>query len=129
MGFRRYENSRTPRITVRPPPLTDRQRRLGVVNAQHARRTRARMLQQLKCSEIDVRDILDAAGRDEIIARIKVVDLMKSLPGVGPVGAQHMLEGIGIDSARRLGGLRARQRQQLIDATAYPIQWRKKFRS
>ena len=114
---------------MRPPPLTDRQRRLGVVDAQHARRTRARMLQQLKCSEIDVRDILDAAGRDEIIARIKVVDLMKSLPGVGPVGAQHMLEGIGIDSARRLGGLRARQRQQLIDATAYPIQWRKKFRS
>ena len=64
----------------------------------------------------------------EIIARIKVVDLMKSLPGVGPVGAQRLLDGIGIDSARRLGGLRARQRQELIDATTYPIQWRKKFR-
>ena len=64
--------------------------------------------------------VLDAADRDEIIARIKVVDLVKSLPGVGPVGAQHILDGIGIDTARRLGGLRVRQRQQLIDATAYP---------
>lgn len=113
---------------MRPPPLTDRQRRRGLVNAQHARMARARMLQQLKASQIGVRDVLDAADRDEIIARIKVVDLMKSLPGVGPVGAQRLLDGIGIDSARRLGGLRARQRQQLIDATTYPIQWRKKFR-
>ncbi|MFM9263228.1 MULTISPECIES: integration host factor, actinobacterial type [Rhodococcus] len=129
MGFRRYENSCAPRVTVRPPPLTDRQRRLGLVNAQHARMARARMLQQLKASHIGVRDVLDAADRDEIIARIKVVDLMKSLPGVGPVGAQRLLDGIGIDSARRLGGLRARQRQELIDATTYPIQWRKKFRS
>ncbi len=114
---------------MKPPPLTARQRRLGVVHAQRARVSRARILQQVKDSEIEVCGVLDAADRDEIIARIKVVDLVKSLPGVGPVGAQHILDGIGIDTARRLGGLRVRQRQQLIDATAYPIQWRKKFRS
>lgn len=108
-----------------PPPLSNDQRRLALTQALRARAARSQALQQLRDGDTDIETLLDLADRDRAVARIKVLDLVKTLPGVGPVGAQQLLDEIGIDGVRRLRGLGVRQRKSLIEVTAYPIRWRK----
>lgn len=109
-----------------PPTLTGDQRRRALNQALHARTARAQALQQLRDGDTDIETLLTLADRDRAVARIKVLDLIKALPGVGPVGAQHLLAEIGIAGARRLRGLGVRQRASLIEVTTYPIRWRTK---
>lgn len=109
-----------------PPPLSSDQRRLALNQALHARTVRAQALAQLRDGDTDIETLLTLSDRDRAVARIKVFDLVKALPGVGPVGAQHLLEQSGIDRTRRLAGLGVRQRASLLEVTTYPIRWRTK---
>lgn len=108
-----------------PPPLSSDQRRHALNQALHARTVRAQALAQLRDGDTDIAALLTLADRDRAVARINVVDLVKALPGVGPVGAQHLLEQSSIGGTRRLAGLGVRQRTRLIEVTTYPIRWRK----
>jgi hypothetical protein len=60
--------------------------------------------------------VLERAKTDTVIGRTKVVDLLKSLPGYGPVRVTAVLERTGIVPSRRAAGLGERQRQALCDA-------------
>ena len=49
-----------------------------------------------------------------VVAKLKVVDLLQSMPGVGKVRAQEIMRRIGIADSRRLRGLGANQVQALL---------------
>lgn len=51
---------------------------------------------------------------DANIAKLKVVSLLESLPGVGKVKARKLMEEVGIAENRRVQGLGAQQRQTLL---------------
>ena len=96
------------------PQLTDEQRRQALVKAGEARRARAEVKERLKMGSITVAELLERADGDEILARMKVLAVLESLPKLGKVKARRTMEEIGISESRRLRGLGAQQRSALV---------------
>lgn len=97
-----------------PPALTPEQRAAALAKAAEARAARAEIKQRLKMGSITLADAL--ASDDQNMAKLKVVSLLESLPGVGKIKARRIMEEIGIADNRRVQGLGAQQRQALLDA-------------
>ena len=49
---------------------------------------------------------------------MKVVSVLESLPGLGKVKARRLMASVGIAESRRLQGLGAKQRADLLEQTA-----------
>lgn len=99
-----------------PPQLTDEQRRAALEKAAIARRARAELKDKLKMGIITFDEVLKLAEDDIIVGKIKVLQVLESLPGVGKVKARRAMEEIGISPSRRLRGLGANQRSELLSA-------------
>ena len=65
------------------PQLTDEQRREALLKAGEARRIRAEVKELLKMGSLSVAGLLDRADSDEILARMKVLAVLESLPKLG----------------------------------------------
>jgi len=96
------------------PKLTDEQRREALAKAAQARLIRAEVKNRLKHSGASIADVLDQAKTDEAVAKIKVLDLLQSMPGVGKVTAEQIMERLGIAVSRRLRGLGPKQERDLV---------------
>jgi len=97
-----------------PPQLSPDQRQAALEKAAAARRQRAELKEKLKMGSTTLKELLDAAERDEIIGKMKVVAVLESLPGVGKVRARRLMDDIGISETRRIRGLGAQQRDALL---------------
>jgi len=98
------------------PEQTDEQRSAALAKAAEARRERAEVKELLKTGTLTFAEVLDRADHDDIIAGMKVSAVLKSLPGLGKVKANRLMEELGIADNRRLRGLGTRQRKDLLDA-------------
>ena len=96
------------------PTITEEQRAAALEKARLARQARKAVKDAVSAGEMGVADVL--AMEDEAIKRMKVLDLAKSLPGVGDKRAAALLERCGIAEGRRVGGLGSRQAKALADA-------------
>lgn len=96
-----------------PPQLTPEQRAAALVKAAEARAARADIKARLKMGSMSLSEALDS--EDPNVAKLKVVSLLESLPGVGKVKARRVMEEIGIADNRRVQGLGAQQRASLLD--------------
>jgi hypothetical protein len=96
------------------PPLSDEQRQQARHAATEARRRRAEIKQALRSGERTLADVLGQAGQDDVIAHTKVVDVLKSLPRVGAVRAERVMDRLDIAPNRRLRGLGKHQAAALI---------------
>jgi hypothetical protein len=92
------------------------QREEALRKAQAARTARKQLFTAIAAGEQTIPAVLERAKTDTVIGKTKVVDLLKSLPGYGPVRVTAVLERTGIVSSRRAAGLGERQRQALCDA-------------
>ncbi|MBG9372593.1 integration host factor, actinobacterial type [Corynebacterium diphtheriae] len=101
------------------PKLTDEQRKEALAKAAEARKARAELKEQLKRSDITLKEVLDKASSDEIIGKTKVSALLESLPKVGKVKAKEIMEELEIAQTRRLRGLGDRQRRALLERFGY----------
>jgi hypothetical protein len=99
-----------------PPQLTDEQRQAALAKAAEARRVRAEIKNRLKIGSLSLPELLDEADKNETVAKIKVLAVLESLPGVGKVTARRKLDELGIAESRRLSGLGPQQRQALVGA-------------
>ncbi|MBJ7306725.1 MAG: integration host factor [Acidimicrobiia bacterium] len=99
-----------------PPALTPEQRQAALAKAAEARRARAIVKDKLKTGELVFSQVLELAGTDELVAGIKVLAILESLPGVGKVKARRAMTDIGIADTRRLRGLGDQQRKALLGA-------------
>lgn len=95
--------------------LTDEERAAAREKATAARAVRAEVKGRLKERSITVAEILDRAGEDEALSRMKVSDLLESAPGIGKVRSAAIMEEIGIARTRRVRGLGVHQRRALIE--------------
>ena len=98
-----------------PPSLSPDQRQAALEKAAAARRLRAELKDKLKMGSITLKELLDQASRDEVVAKMKVVAVLESLPGLGKVKARRLMEEVGISEARRIQGLGDNQRKKLFD--------------
>jgi len=94
------------------PTLSQAEKKEALEKAQKMRRERSVLRTQLKKGEVDFARILDA--EDEVTSRMRVAYLLRSLPRVGKVKAQRIMEEVGIDEARRVQGLGKRQKEALL---------------
>lgn len=96
-------------------PLTEEQRAAAREKAKKARITRAEIKDAVKNKQITIAEVLKRAETDEAVARLKVTDLLTSLPGVGEVRTENILNELNIAASRRLRGLGIHQRKALIN--------------
>jgi hypothetical protein len=96
------------------PQLTAEQRLAALDKAVAARRARAALKDQLKRGETTVGQVLDEAATDEVIAKLRVSELLAALPGIGDVTALDIMIELGIAPSRRLRGLGDHQRHALL---------------
>jgi transposase len=96
------------------PPLTPEQRQAALAKAAQARQVRAEVKNRLKHSGANLADVIAEARVDDVVAKLKVSDLLQSMPGVGKVRAKEIMDRIGIADSRRLRGLGVNQVQALL---------------
>lgn len=97
------------------PELTPEQRAEALAKAAAARRERAAVKNRLKNGEVSLKDVVSQGKENDVVGKMKVSALLESLPGVGRVRAQQVMEEIGISESRRVRGLGANQVAQLLD--------------
>jgi hypothetical protein len=87
------------------PRLTPDERRANLDKAAASRRRRAEVKNRLKHSGGSILEVLDQGQQDEVIGKMRVIDLLQSMPGLGKVRARQMMERLGISESRRVRGL------------------------
>ena len=65
------------------PQLTTEQLQAARAAATQARRQRAELKGQVRSGELTLSEAIEKASGDDVLAHVKVVDLLKSLPRVG----------------------------------------------
>ena len=91
------------------PPLTPEQRAAALEKAAASRRERAEVKNRLKHAGASITDVLREGETNEVIGKMRVVDLLQSLPGLGKVRARQVMERLGIAESRRVRGLGSKQ--------------------
>lgn len=94
--------------------LSTEERAQARAKALRARQERAEVKSAFAAGEVSLGEVLDRADRDPAIGRLRTVDLLQALPGVGAVRATAVMASCEISPARRLKGLGRRQREALI---------------
>jgi len=94
--------------------LTPEQRKAALEKAAAARRLRAEVKNRLKNSGASLSEVIAESRVNEVVAKLRVIDLLQSMPGVGKVRAREIMKRIGIADSRRLRGLGTNQIKALI---------------
>jgi hypothetical protein len=95
------------------PNLSDEERRAALKKAAEARQARAELKKNLKSGSVTLKELLNKSD-DPIVGRMKVGNLLESLPGVGKARAGKKMEELDISPTRRVQGLGANQRANLL---------------
>ena len=95
-----------------PPSLDPEERRRNAELAIAARRERSKIKSALKEGSLSLREIFDSSSA--AAQRMRVIELLTSLPQMGPLRAESLMEKVGISRTRRIAGLGVRQRRELL---------------
>ena len=105
----------------KPPVLTPEQRRAALEKAKQSRQRRSVVKSDIKAQKLTVSQVIDLAENDEAVAKMRVIELIESVPGVGKIRAQSLISKLDISPSRRIAGLGAHQRANIVKEFALPI--------
>ncbi len=91
------------------PELSPEQRQAALQKAAKMRRERAAVKARLKHSGASLAEVLRDGHKNEAIGKMKVLDLLQAMPGLGKVRARSLMNRLGIAESRRVRGLGANQ--------------------
>ena len=97
-----------------PPQLTPEERANALARAKFSRQVRAGVKLRIKDQELSIAQVLEIARDDEAIAKMRVLELVESVPGMGKIRAKALLERLHISLTRRVQGLGRHQVESLI---------------
>ena len=103
-----------------PPQLTPEERSRALEIAKKARQERAHYKSELNRGQISFSTFLAFADENEVLGKMRVAELLESLPGYGKIRAQALMERCEISSTRRVQGLGRHQRQALLKEFEIP---------
>jgi hypothetical protein len=93
--------------------LTPEQRAAALEKAAAARKSRANLRERLRLSKVSLAEVFAEGERDEAIGKMRVSAVLESMPGVGKIRAQRIMERLSISASRRVRGLGTHQRSAL----------------
>jgi hypothetical protein len=96
------------------PQLTPEQRADALKKAAKARQERAKLREEIKSGKMSFAQVMKKSS-DPVVARMRVATLLESLPGFGKAKAAKIMAELEISESRRVQGLGARQREQLLE--------------
>lgn len=108
-----------------PPQLTPEERAQALAKAKESRLIRASIKARVKNGELSITEVLALAKSDEAVAKMRVLELVESIAGVGKIRARASLEKLEISLTRRIQGLGKRQAKALADEFTSPISTRR----
>jgi hypothetical protein len=97
------------------PPLTPEQRQAALDKAAASRRERAAVKNRLKHSGASLAEVIAEGQKNEVVGKMRVFELLQSMPGIGKVRARQVMERLKISETRRVRGLGAKQVAALIE--------------
>ena len=101
-----------PRADARATPSRPREGR------GRASRSAPRSRSELKAGVLSLEQLFEEGDEDDTLAKLKVVSVLESMPGVGKVRARRLMEELDISESRRLRGLGDNQRKKLLQRFA-----------
>ena len=96
-----------------PPQLTAAQRTAALLKASQSRKRRAEIKAMIKRKELSIDMVLEIAGNEDAIAKMRVRELLEALSGIGKVRASALMERLNISPTRRIAGLGRHQIKEL----------------
>ncbi len=73
------------------------------------RRERAEVKNRLKSSGTSLSEVLKSGQTNDVVAKMKVLDLLQAMPGLGKVRARTLMQRLNISESRRVRGLGTNQ--------------------
>ena len=99
---------------VKPPVLSLEERAAALEEANRSRQLRAHIKEQVKNGEFGIEEVLRIADANPAVARMRVLELLESISGVGKIRAELLMEKMKISPSRRIMGLGRHQVAALI---------------
>lgn len=103
-----------------PPAMSPEDRARALEEAKIARQVRAQHKDDVRKGVLSVADILRISDENPIVAKMRVIELLESIPGYGKVRAHALMERSSISLTRRIQGLGRHQRAALLQEFALP---------
>jgi len=103
-----------------PPQLSEVERAAALLKAKKSRQERAHIKMQIKNNELTISQVLELAAENDVIAKMRVLEMIESKSGVGKIRGKAILEKLGISLTRRIQGLGRHQRAELLKEFAPP---------
>ncbi len=97
------------------PPLTTEQRQAALDKAAASRRERAEVKNRLKHSGATLAEVIKQGQTNEVVGKMRVSELLQSMPGIGKVRADQVMERLNISRTRRVRGLGVNQVAALLE--------------
>lgn len=104
-----------------PPQLTPEQRAKALLKAKASRQVRAAVKARVKSGELTISDVIAMSSDDDAIAKMRVLELVESMSGVGKIRAKTIMERLEISLTRRLQGLGRHQLDSLEREFSTPL--------
>ena len=103
-----------------PPQLTPEESSRALAKAKESRQIRAAVKNRVKTGELSIAAVIDMSKDDQAIAKMRVLELVESMSGVGKIRAKSILERLDISLTRRIQGL-GRHQLQALEAEFTPL--------
>ena len=103
-----------------PPQLTPEERARALAKAKESRQVRAAVKNRVKKGELSISAVIEMSKDDQAIAKMRVLELVESMSGVGKIRAKSILERLEISLTRRIQGL-GRHQLQALEAEFTPL--------
>lgn len=103
-----------------PPQLTPEERQRALNVAKLARQERAQKKIELNKGLISLSSFLLLADENSVLGKMRVLEMLESLPGYGKIRAQALIERLNISPTRRVQGLGRHQRRALMKEFEIP---------
>lgn len=103
-----------------PPRLSPEERARALAIAKSARQERAQIKSEIHRGNITLSQFLTLSDSNGTLAKMRVSELLESLPGYGKIRAQALMERFEISPTRRVQGLGRHQRSALLKEFEIP---------
>lgn len=97
-----------------PPTLTPEERSAALEKAKISRKRRSQIKEQVKSGELTIAQVLDIAKSDDVVAKMRVLELLESKAGVGKIRGAGLLDKLKISRTRRIQGLGRLQIEEIL---------------
>ena len=98
------------------PFLSNEEKNSALERAREIRKKRSEIKKGLKAGSLALEELLTEENKYfPEVSEMRIMDLMKSLPGFGDIRVSKILEELKISSRKKIKGLGDRQKSRLLD--------------